>query len=143
MRALSSFYSVEKIHLRIRIMHSLSHSISLTIGACYILLGIRMPPSNRITVPFSMEFSIPSLTILANSSGFPGLRGNSMTLVRLDLTLSLMRAVIPLSNRLGAMVTTLTPYLARSRVNGSVKDARAPFEAAYETWPGCPSKLLI
>lgn len=64
-----------------------------------------------------------------------------MTLVKLDLTLSLIDAVIPLSNRLGAIVTTRTPYLARSLVNGKVNEASAPFEAAYETWPGCPSKL--
>lgn len=89
-----------------------------------------MPPSSLITTPFSMLFSMPSRTILANSSGFPGRSGNSMTLVRLDLTLSLINTVIPLSNKLGAMVTTRTPYLARSLVNGNVKEARAPLEAA-------------
>ena len=107
----------------------------------YILEGMRMPPSNRITVPFNIEFSTPSLTTLANSSGFPGLRGNSITLVKLALTLSLIIAVMPLSKRLGAIVTTRIPYLARSRVSGSVREANAPFEAAYETCPGCPSKL--
>ena len=45
----------------------------------YILLGILIPPSSRMTTPFSIEFSMPSLTIFANSSGFPGLRGNSIT----------------------------------------------------------------
>ena len=107
----------------------------------YILEGMRMPPSNRITVPFNIEFSTPSLTTLANSSGFPGLRGNSITLVKLALTLSLIKAVMPLSKRLGAIVTTRIPYLARSRVKGSVREAKAPFDAAYETCPGCPSKL--
>lgn len=97
---------------------------------CYILLGILIPPSSRITTPFSIEFSMPSLTILANSSGFPGLSGNSMTRVKLALTLSLIRAVIPESKRLGAMVTTLIPYFARSLVNGRVSDANAPFDAA-------------
>lgn len=89
-----------------------------------------MPPSNLITTPFNMVFSIPSRTILANSSGFPGRSGNSITLVRLDLTLSFIKAVIPLSNKLGAIVTTRTPYLARSLVNGKVKEASAPLEAA-------------
>ena len=107
----------------------------------YILEGMRMPPSNRITVPFNIEFSTPSLTTLANSSGFPGLSGNSITLVKLALTLSLIKAVMPLSKRLGAIVITRIPYLARSRVNGSVREANAPFDAAYETCPGCPSKL--
>ena len=64
-----------------------------------------------------------------------------MTLVRLDLTLSLINAVIPLSKRLGAIVMIRIPYFATSRVNGSVKDASAPLDAAYETCPGCPSKL--
>ena len=102
----------------------------------YILLGILIPPSSRMTTPFSIEFSIPSLTTLANSSGFPGLRGNSITLVKLALTFSLIKAVIPESKRLGAMVTTLIPYFARSLVNGRVNDANAPFDAAYETCPG-------
>lgn len=96
----------------------------------YILLGILIPPSSRITTPFSIEFSMPSLTILANSSGLPGLRGNSITLVKLALTLSLIKAVIPESKRLGAMVTTLIPCFARSLVNGRVSDANAPFDAA-------------
>lgn len=56
-----------------------------------------------------------------------------MTLVRLALTLSLIIAVILESNRLGATVTTLMPYLARSLVNGSVRDAIAPLEAEYAT----------
>lgn len=111
------------------------------IWAFYIFDDIRIPPSNLITTPFSIEFSTPSLTILANSSGFPGRGGNSITLVRLDLTLSLIKAVIPLSNRLGATVTTRIPYLETSRVNGSVREAIAPLDAAYETCPGCPSKL--
>ena len=96
----------------------------------YILLGILIPPSSRITTPFSIEFSMPSLTILANSSGFPGLRGNSMALVKVALTLSLINAVILDSKRLGAMVTVLIPYLARSLVKGRVSDANAPFDAA-------------
>lgn len=93
----------------------------------HFLLGIRIPPSSLITTPLSIGFSIPSLTILANSSAFPGLSGNSITLVKLDLALSPINAVIPESNRLGATVTTLTPYLERSRVRGSVSDANAPF----------------
>ena len=96
----------------------------------YILLGILIPPSSRITTPFSIEFSMPSLTILANSSGFPGLRGNSMALVKVVLTLSLINAVMLDSKRLGAMVTVLIPYLARSLVKGRVSDANAPFDAA-------------
>ena len=38
-------------------------------------------------------------------------------------------AVIPLSNKLGAMVITRIPYCARSRVRGSVKEAKAPLDA--------------
>ena len=72
---------------------------------------------------------MPSFTTRANSSGFPGRSGNSITLVKLALTLSLIRAVIPLSNKLGATVTTLTPYLARSLVKGSVRLAIAPLLA--------------
>jgi len=41
--------------------------------------------------------------------------------------------VIRESKRLGAMVTTLMPYLARSRVIGRVRDAIAPLEALYAT----------
>ncbi len=96
---------------------------------CYILLGILIPPSSLMTVPFNMLFSNPSLTTLANSSGRPGLNGNSITRVRLLLTLSPISAVIPLSNKLGAIVTTRIPYLARSLVSGSVSEAIAPFEA--------------
>ena len=82
-----------------------------------------------------------------------------MTLVKLARTLSDIIAVIRESNKLGAMVTTLMPYLARSLVIGKVSDATAPLEALYATtkshfsinnsrwdaegnrpWPGCPSK---
>jgi hypothetical protein len=122
-------------------------------GMNHILLGILIPPSNLSTTPFSMIFSMLCVTSCANSWGLPGLtvfhfiscpihsskeeeggeeyvQGNSITLVRLALTLSLIIAVILLSNRLGATVTTLIPYRARSRVIGSVKEAIAPFEAA-------------
>ena len=100
---------------------------------CYILEGILIPPSNRITVPFNIEFSIPSFTSRANSSGFPGLAGNSTALIKLARTLSLIKAVMPLSKRLGAMVTTLTPYRARSRVNDNVRLAMAPLLAEYDS----------
>jgi hypothetical protein len=106
----------------------------------YNLLGILIAPSNRNTVPFSIEFSTLCLTILANSSGFPGRTGNSITLSKLFRAFSGNRLVILLSNRLGAMVTTRTPYRARSRASGSVSDAIAPLDAAYATWPGWPSK---
>lgn len=92
--------------------------------------------------PFNIEFSNPSLTILANSSGFPALSGNSITLVRLPLTLSDIIAVIPLSNELGAIVTTLIPYFARSRVKGSVSEAIAPFDADRRTWQSWKPGLL-
>ena len=62
------------------------------------------------------------------------LPGNSITLVKLALTLSDIIAVILESKRLGAMVTTLIPYRARSRVIGSVSEAIAPFDAAYATF---------
>lgn len=57
------------------------------------------------------------------------LRGNSITLVKLARTLSLIIAVILESKRLGAMVTTRMPCFATSRVKGRVKEAIAPFEA--------------
>lgn len=63
------------------------------------------------------------------------LRGNSITLVKLARTLSLIIAVIRESKRLGAIVTTLIPCLATSRVRGRVSDAIAPFEALYATIP--------
>lgn len=50
-----------------------------------------------------------------------------MTRVMLLRTLSFMRAVMPDSNKLGAMVTHRMPYRDRSRVTGSVKLAIAPF----------------
>lgn len=106
-----------------------SNSLNIHSFNGYILLGILIPPSSRITTPFNIEFSMPSFTILANSSGFPGLRGNSITFVKLALTLSLIKAVIPESKRLGAIVTTLIPYFARSLVSGRVSDANAPFDA--------------
>lgn len=105
----------------------------------YILLGILMAPSNRSTVPFNIEFSMLCLTNAANSSGFPARTGNSITLSKLFRAFSLSFAVIALSNRLGAIVTALIPYLARSRDKGSVRDAMAPLDAEYATWPGWPS----
>ena len=80
----------------------------------YILLGILIPPSILSTTPFNIEFSHPSFTTLANSSGLPGLNGNSIPFTKLALTFSLINAVIPLSNKLGAIVTTRIPYLAKS-----------------------------
>lgn len=61
------------------------------------------------------------------------LPGNSMTLFKLAFTLSLIMTVMLESKRLGAMVTTRIPFLARSRVRGRVRDTIAPFEAAYAT----------
>jgi hypothetical protein len=100
-------------------------------GMNHILLGILIPPSNLSTTPFSMIFSMLCVTNCANSWGLPGLtefhfiscrinsskrrhreeyvQGNSITLVRLALTLSLIIAVILLSNKLGATVTTRIP----------------------------------
>lgn len=60
-------------------------------------------------------------------------RGNSITRVKLARTLSDITAVIRESNRLGAMVTTLIPYRARSLVIGSVRAATAPLDALYAT----------
>lgn len=56
-----------------------------------------------------------------------------MTLVKLALTLSLIIAVILESKRLGAIVTTLIPWRARSRVIGNVSAVMAPFDAEYAT----------
>lgn len=67
------------------------------------------------------------------------LHGNSITLVRLARTLSDIIAVILESKRLGAIVTTLIPYRARSRVIGSVSEAIAPLEALYATNRGLVS----
>jgi len=61
------------------------------------------------------------------------IHGNSITLVKLARTLSLIIAVIRESKRLGATVTTLIPYRARSRVRGRVSDAMAPLDAEYAT----------
>lgn len=77
-----------------------------------------------------MEFLMPSPTILTNSPGFPGLGGNSMTLVKLALILILVKASIPESKRLAAMVMNLAPCFARLLVNGKVSDANASFDAA-------------
>ena len=62
-----------------------------------------------------------------------------MALSRLFLALSGSWRVILLSNKLGAIVTALIPYRDKSRANGSVRLAIAPFEAEYATWPGWPS----
>jgi len=56
-----------------------------------------------------------------------------MTFVKLARTLSDIIAVILESKRLGAIVTTLIPYRARSRVIGKVREAMAPFDALYAT----------
>jgi len=63
-------------------------------------------------------------------------QGNSITLVKLARTFSLIIAVILESKILGATVTTLIPYRARSLVNGKVNERMAPLEAEYATWPG-------
>lgn len=55
--------------------------------------------------------------------------GNSMTLIKLARTLSLIMAVIRESKRLGAMVMTRIPWRAMSRVKGRVSEAMAPLEA--------------
>jgi hypothetical protein len=57
------------------------------------------------------------------------IQGNSITLVKLARTLSDIIAVILESKRLGAIVTTLIPYRARSLVIGRVREAMAPLEA--------------
>ena len=98
-------HMISKIHGHWKVTGSLAFECR-----SYSFDGIRMPPSNLITTPLSIGFSTLSLTILENSSGLPGRRGNSMTLVRLFLTLSLISAVMPLSNKLGATVTTRIPY---------------------------------
>jgi hypothetical protein len=61
------------------------------------------------------------------------IHGNSITLVKLARTLSDIMAVILESKRLGAIVTTRIPYLARSLVIGRVREAMAPLEALYAT----------
>jgi len=53
-----------------------------------------------------------------------------MTLFKLARTLSDIIAVMFESNRLGAIVTTRMPFLARSRVMGKVRETRAPLDAA-------------
>lgn len=98
-----------------------------------------MAPSNRSTVPFNISFSMLCKTRLENSSGFPGLTGHSITRSKLLRAFSGNTAVMALSNKLGAMVTARMPNRARSLARGSVRDAMAPFEAAYATCPGCPS----
>lgn len=61
------------------------------------------------------------------------IHGNSITLVKLARTLSDIIEVILESKRLGAMVTTLIPWRARSLVIGKVREAIAPLEALYAT----------
>jgi len=86
-----------------------------------------------------MTFSTACFTTLANSSGLPGLAGNSMAFSRLLRVFSFMPALMRDWNRLGAMVTTRMPNRERSLAMGSVMDRTAPFVAEYETWPFCPS----
>lgn len=95
----------------------------------HILLGILIPPSKRITVPFNITFSIACLARLANSSGLPARRGNSIALSRLFLTLPPIMLVMRLSNRLGAMVTTRMPCRLRSLAMGRVMAVTAPLDA--------------
>lgn len=104
------------------------------------LLGMRVAPSNRMTTPFSMAFSMLCTTSDANSSGRPARTGNSMAFFSPARTLSDMAAVMAESNMLGATVTTRMPNRDRSRAIGSVMAATAPLLAAYATWPICPSK---
>lgn len=96
----------------------------------YKRLGILDPPSSRITVPLSMTFSTTALTSAANSCPVPPLFGNSMLFSRLFRTLSLMTAVMGVSNVPGAIVTTRIPKRDKSRVSGSVMLATAPLDAA-------------
>ena len=76
----------------------------------------------------------------ANSAAVPPRFGNSIAFSKLVRTLALSTLVMGVSNVPGAMVTTRIPCRDRSLVIGSVMDATAPLEAAYETWPICPSK---
>lgn len=99
----------------------------------YNRLGMRMAPSSLTTTPFSIEFSIPCRTSSANSSGFPARLGNSMTRSSDFRALSLIIDVIRDSKSEGAIVTTRTPYCARSRASGRVRERIAPLLAAYET----------
>ena len=59
----------------------------------YILDGIRIPPSIRMTVPFNIVFSTLCFTSAANSLGNPGRTGNSIAVLKDFLTLSLIKAV--------------------------------------------------
>jgi len=86
-----------------------------------------------------MIFSTACFTKLANSSGWPGLAGNSIAFRNPSFTLSDNIAVMAESNMLGAIVTTRIPNLDKSLAIGSVMDATAPLLAAYATCPICPS----
>lgn len=71
------------------------------------------------------------------------IRGNSITLFKLARTLSDITDVILESNRLGAIVTTLIPYRARSLVIGRVRAVMAPLEALYATVTGIRTHFAI
>ena len=91
-----------------------------------------MHPFSRMRTSSNIEFSTLSVNILANCSGWPGRNENSITHVRLDLTVSAITAAILLSKRLRAMVKVLMLHINGSRVDGMVNDAIAPFGAENE-----------
>ena len=84
-------------------------------------------------VVFLLSLKFVSRKQNKSSNGTLNPPGNSMTLFKLSRTLSLIIAVMFESNRLGAIVTTRIPFLARSRVNGKVRETIAPLDAAYAT----------
>lgn len=92
--------------------------------------GIRNAPSNRITSPLIMGFSTIDCTSIANSDGSPSLLGNGTVLPSSFWTCSGRAASIGVLNNPGAIETTLTPSLDRSRARGRVRPATAALEAA-------------
>jgi len=92
--------------------------------------GIRNAPSNRITSPLIMGFSKIDCTSIANSFGSPSLFGRGTVLPSSFWTCSGNAANIGVRNNPGAIDTTLTPSLARSRARGRVRPATAALEAA-------------
>lgn len=80
------------------------------------ILLIRLPPSSRSTLPFSIGFSTTATASCAYSSAVPNRGGNRSVLARLARTLADVCWPMAVSNREGAIVTTRMPGVG-SRCN--------------------------
>ena len=89
----------------------------------------RWPASSRIVPPLSIGLSMIASASLAYSSGRPIRRGNAASFTSTSLKSSGMPAVMPVSNRLGAIALTRIPSEPRSRAIVSDIAATAAFDA--------------